>query len=180
MMASHGDGNGRRVNNSRDRQTASGRFIIHARIRHAKRVYTGELPLGPNPGEDEVAALLFIINEQKDQINSEKRILERRREEADASSRRRASLPSHYSSSVHQRSRSHLLPGGDGNNLARNLEAEFNEVDILPKTREAAIMAAAAAYITANAPIDDEHMRQLRALALEGVRVQQTTNELAT
>jgi hypothetical protein len=57
-----------------------------------------------------------------------------------------------------------------------NLEAEFNEVDILPKTREAAIMAAAA-YIAANEPNDDEHMKQHRALALEGVRVLQTTNE---
>jgi hypothetical protein len=61
-------------------------------------------------------------------------------------------------------------------NVARNLDAEFNEVDILPKTREAAIMAATA-YIAANAPNDDEHMKQLRALALEGVRVLQTTNE---
>jgi hypothetical protein len=56
------------------------------------------------------------------------------------------------------------------------LEAEFNEVDILPKTREAAIMAATA-YIAANAPNDDEHMRHLRNLALEGVRVLQGTNE---
>jgi hypothetical protein len=34
-----------------------------------------------------------------------------------------------------------------------------------------------AAYIVANAPNEDEHMRQLRTLALEGVRVLQTTNE---
>jgi hypothetical protein len=87
MMASHGDGSGSRANNSRDRQTPSGRFITQAQIRHARRVYSGELPLGPNPGDDEVAALQFIIHEQKDQINSEKRILERCREEADASSR---------------------------------------------------------------------------------------------
>jgi hypothetical protein len=83
---------------------------------------------------------------------------------------------SHYSSSVQRRSRSHLPPGGDGNNLARNLEAEFNEVDIFSKTREAVIMATAS-YITANAPNDDEHMRQLPAMALKGVRVLQTTNE---
>jgi hypothetical protein len=56
------------------------------------------------------------------------------------------------------------------------LEAEFNEVDILPKTREAAIMVAAA-YIAANASNDDKHMRHLRNLALEGVRVLQGTNE---
>jgi hypothetical protein len=65
---------------------------------------------------------------------------------------------------------------GDTHNITRNLDAESNEVDILPKTREAAIMATVA-YIAANAPNDDEHMRQLRSLALEGVRVLQTTNE---
>jgi hypothetical protein len=54
------------------------------------------------------------------------------------------------------------------------LEAEFNEVDLLPKTKEAAIMAIAA-YIAVNAANDDEHMRHLRNLALEGVRVLQGT-----
>jgi hypothetical protein len=62
-------------------------------------------------------------------------------------------------------------------NVARNLEAEFNEADLLPKTKEAAIMATIA-YIAANAANDDEHMRHLRNLALEGVRVLQgTTNQ---
>jgi hypothetical protein len=59
-------------------------------------------------------------------------------------------------------------------NVAQNLEAEFNEADLLPKTKEAAIMATAA-YIVANAANDDEHMRHLRNLALEGVRVLQGT-----
>jgi hypothetical protein len=54
------------------------------------------------------------------------------------------------------------------------LEAEFNEADLLPKTKEAAIMATAA-YIAANAANNDEHMRHLRNLALEGVRVLQGT-----
>jgi hypothetical protein len=62
-------------------------------------------------------------------------------------------------------------------NITRNLEAEFNEAHLLPKTKEAAIMATAA-YIAANAANDDEHMRHLRNLALEGVRVLQgTTNQ---
>jgi hypothetical protein len=100
MMASHGEGNENRANTTRDRQTASSRFITQAQIRHARRVYLGELPMGPNPGADEIAALWFIINEKKDQINNEKWILERRRDEADASSRRCADLSSHYSSSV--------------------------------------------------------------------------------
>jgi hypothetical protein len=56
------------------------------------------------------------------------------------------------------------------------LEAEFNEVELLPKIKEAAIMATAA-YIAANASNDDEHMRHLRNLVLEGVRVLQGTNE---
>jgi hypothetical protein len=59
-------------------------------------------------------------------------------------------------------------------NITRNLEAEFNEAELLSKTKEAAIMAAAA-YIATNAPNDDEHMRHL---ALKGVRVlQSTTNQ---
>jgi hypothetical protein len=56
------------------------------------------------------------------------------------------------------------------------LEAEFNEAELLPKTNEAAIMAAAA-YIAANASNGDEHIRHLRNLVLEGVRVLQRTNE---
>jgi hypothetical protein len=61
-------------------------------------------------------------------------------------------------------------------NITRNLETEFNEAELLPKTKEAAIMAAAA-YIAANASNDDEHMRHFRNLVLEGVRVLQGTNE---
>jgi hypothetical protein len=66
--------------------------------------------------------------------------------------------------------------GGDAHNITRNLEAEFNEAELLPKTKEVAIMAAAA-YIAANTSNGDEHMCHLRNLALEGVRVLQGTNE---
>jgi hypothetical protein len=41
-------------------------------IRHARKVYSGEVPTGPNPSPEEVAALRFIIQEQKDQISSER------------------------------------------------------------------------------------------------------------
>jgi hypothetical protein len=132
--------------------------------------------MGPHPSPKEVAAIRFIIQEQKDQINADKRILERRREEADASSRRWAKRSSHYSSSVQHRTRPHIPPEGDARNITRNLDAEFNEVELLPRTKEAAIMATAA-YIAANASNDDEHMRHLWNLALEGVRVLQGTNE---
>jgi hypothetical protein len=71
------------------------------------------------------------------------------------------------------RDRTLTISWGDRQHLLRNLEAEFNEVDILPKTKDAVIMATAA-YIDANAPNDDEHMPKFRALALEGVRVLQT------
>jgi hypothetical protein len=54
------------------------------------------------------------------------------------------------------------------------LEAEFNEADLLPKTKEAAIMATTA-YIAANVANNDKHMRHLRNLALEAVRVLQGT-----
>jgi hypothetical protein len=59
-------------------------------------------------------------------------------------------------------------------NITRNLEADFNEADLLPKTKEAAIMATAT-YIAVNVVNDDEHMQHLRNLALEGVRVLQGT-----
>jgi hypothetical protein len=59
-------------------------------------------------------------------------------------------------------------------NITRNMEAEFNEAELMPRTKEAAIMAAAA-YIAANASNGDEHMRHLRNLSLEGVKVLQGT-----
>jgi hypothetical protein len=46
----------------------------------------------------------------------------------------------------------------------------------LPKTKEAAIMAAAA-YIAVNTSNNDEHMRHLCNLALKGVRVLQGMNK---
>jgi hypothetical protein len=62
-------------------------------------------------------------------------------------------------------------------NITQNLEAEFNKAELLPKTKEAAIMAAAT-YIAANIANDDEHMWHLRNQALEGVGVLQgTTNQ---
>jgi hypothetical protein len=60
------------------------------------------------------------------------------------------------------------------NNITQNLEAEFNETELMPKTKEATIMAAAA-YIAMNTSNSDEHMQHLRNLALEGVRVHQGT-----
>jgi hypothetical protein len=72
MMASHGDYNEHRANNNRDRPNTGGRFITQNQIRHARKVYSGETPLGLNPSPKEVAALRFIIQEQKDQINADK------------------------------------------------------------------------------------------------------------
>jgi hypothetical protein len=61
MMASHGDGNKHGANSNRDRPTTGGRFITQSQIRHARKVYSGEVPMGPNPSPEEVAALRFII-----------------------------------------------------------------------------------------------------------------------
>jgi hypothetical protein len=63
VMVSHGDGNEHRANNNRDRPNADGRFITQNQIRHARKVYSGEVPLGPNPSPEEVVALHFIIQE---------------------------------------------------------------------------------------------------------------------
>jgi hypothetical protein len=173
-MASHGDGNENRDNDDRNQADSGRQVVTHDQIRFARRVYAGEVNFGPNPSPSDLAALWFVVQEQKDQISADRRVLEWRREEADASSRRRAKRSSHYSSSVQHRSRSRTQPGGDMHYITQNLEAEFNETELMPKTKEAAIMAAAA-YIAANASNGDEHMRHLRNLALEGVRVLQST-----
>jgi hypothetical protein len=76
MMALHGDGNEHRANNNQDRPNTGGRFITQDQIWHARKVYSGEAPLGPNPSPEEVAALRFIIQEQKDQITANKQVLE--------------------------------------------------------------------------------------------------------
>jgi hypothetical protein len=107
-----------------------------------------------------MAALHFIINEQNAQLGSEKWVLEQQREEADTSSHRRANLSSCYLSGATQRSQFHHSPRSNRHHLARNLEVEFDEDDILPKTRDMIIMAIAA-YIAANTPNDDEHMPKL-------------------
>jgi hypothetical protein len=174
MMASHGDGNEHRSNDDQNRSNTGRQFITQDQIRYARGVYAGEADIVPNPSPQELAALRFVVQEQKDQISADRRILKRCRDEADASSRRRAERSSHYSSSVQRRTRSHIQHGADMHNVARNLEAEFNEADLLPKTKEAAIMATAV-YIAVNAANDDEHMRHLRNLACEGVRVLQGT-----
>jgi hypothetical protein len=57
MMASHRDGNEHRTNNNRDWPNTGGRFITQDQIRHARKVYSSEAPLGPNPSPEEVAAL---------------------------------------------------------------------------------------------------------------------------
>jgi hypothetical protein len=77
MMASHRDGNEHGANSNRDRPNIGGRFITQNQIRYARKVYLGEVPMGPNPSPEEVAALCFIIQEQKDQISSERQVLER-------------------------------------------------------------------------------------------------------
>jgi hypothetical protein len=56
MMASHGDGNEHRANNNRDRPNI-GRFITQDQIWHARKVYSGEAPLGPNPSPKELVVL---------------------------------------------------------------------------------------------------------------------------
>jgi hypothetical protein len=154
MMASHSNGNENRDNDGRNRTDSGRQVVTHDQIRFARRVYAGEVNCGPNPSPSDMAALRFVVQEQKDQISADRRVLDQCREEADVSSRRRAERSSHYSSSVQHRSRSHTQPGADMHNITRNLEVEFNEAELMPKTKEAAIMAAAA-YIAVNASNGD-------------------------
>jgi hypothetical protein len=57
MMASHGDENEHRSNDGRDRSNTGRQFITQDQIWHARRVYSGEANMGPNPSPQELAAL---------------------------------------------------------------------------------------------------------------------------
>jgi hypothetical protein len=57
MMASHGDGNKHRSNDGRNRSNTGRQFITQDQIRHARRVYSGEANMGPNPSPQELATL---------------------------------------------------------------------------------------------------------------------------
>jgi hypothetical protein len=49
MMASHGDGNEHRSNHGRNRSNTGHQFIMQDQIWHARRVYSGEANMWPNP-----------------------------------------------------------------------------------------------------------------------------------
>jgi hypothetical protein len=69
MMASHDDRNENDGQNWAD----SGRQVVtHDQIWFARRVYAGEVNFGPNPSPSDLAALRFVIQEQKDQISADR------------------------------------------------------------------------------------------------------------
>jgi hypothetical protein len=74
-------------------------------------------------------------------------VLEQCREEANVSSQHRANLTIPYSSGAMQKWQSCNIARDDIHRISRNLEVDFIDIDILPKTRDTMIMATAA-YIT--------------------------------
>jgi hypothetical protein len=76
MMASHGDGNEHRSNEGQNQSNTGRQFITQEQIWYARRVYAGEAEMGPNPSPQELAALRFVVQEQKDQISANRHILE--------------------------------------------------------------------------------------------------------
>jgi hypothetical protein len=165
MMALHADANGNGGGGSNGRGTAGSRLLTSLAISRAPRIYTGEIRLSDNPTEEELAALHFIVSEQKAQLESERRVLESRRAAADESSIRRAQLTSLHSSSVSRTPRARLSE----QSFARNLEAEFDAAVIVPKTRDVALIDTAA-YIAANKPRNDENAT-LYTLAIKGMKL---------
>jgi hypothetical protein len=75
MMALHGDENENRDNNGRNRADSGRQVVTHDQIRFARRVYAGEVNFGPNPSPSDLAALRFVVQEQKDQISADRRVL---------------------------------------------------------------------------------------------------------
>jgi hypothetical protein len=76
MMASHNDGNENGGNDGRNRADSGRQVVTHDQIRFARRVYAGEVNFGPNPSPSDLAALRFVVQEQKDQISADRRVLE--------------------------------------------------------------------------------------------------------
>jgi hypothetical protein len=76
MMASHDDRNKNGGNDGRNWADSSRQVVTHDQIRFAKRVYAGEVNFGPNPSPSDLAALQFVVQEQKDQISADRRVLE--------------------------------------------------------------------------------------------------------
>jgi hypothetical protein len=72
MMASHGDGNENRDNDGRNRADSGRQVVTHDQIQFARRVYAGEVNFGPNPSPSDLAALRFVVQEQKDQISADR------------------------------------------------------------------------------------------------------------
>jgi hypothetical protein len=77
MMASHDDGNENRANDGQNRMNSGRQVVTHDQIRLTRRVYAGEANFGPNPSPSDMAVLRFVVQEQKDQISADRRILER-------------------------------------------------------------------------------------------------------
>jgi hypothetical protein len=72
MMASHDDRNENRDNDGQN-QTNSGRQVVmHDQIWFTRRVYVGKANFGPNPSPSDMVALRFIVQEQKDQISTDR------------------------------------------------------------------------------------------------------------
>jgi hypothetical protein len=69
MIASHDDGN---ENDGRNRADSGRQVVTHDQIRFARRVYAGEVNFGPNPSPSDLAALRFVVQEQKDQISADR------------------------------------------------------------------------------------------------------------
>jgi hypothetical protein len=76
MMASHDDRNKNGGNNGRNRADSGCQVVTHDQIWFARRVYAGEVNFGPNPSPSDMAALRFVVQEQKDQISADRRVLE--------------------------------------------------------------------------------------------------------
>jgi hypothetical protein len=76
MMASHGDENENRDNDGRNRADSGRQVVTHDQIWFTRRVYAGEVNFGPNPSPSDLAALRFVVQEQKDQISADRRVLE--------------------------------------------------------------------------------------------------------
>jgi hypothetical protein len=143
------------------------------------RAINGTEPMTVTATPEELQAYQYRLARTRRELEKQKIELDRRQEEASASSRRRAELSRHSGTSgdshreARRRARSRLqnIPEAERETLIQNLDMSFMSIDtrgnIIPKTPEAGYMATQA-FILASRPPPGDPREALYNMAMAG------------
>src|SRR5215217_1213867 len=151
----------------------------------AARAMDGTEPMNTTATVQELQAYQYRLARVSRELEKQTASLNRRKEAASASSRRRAELSrlsgtsgdSHREARRRARSRLQNIPEAERGNIIQNLDMSFMSIDergnIIPKTPEAGYMATQA-YILASRPPPGDPREPLYNMAMAGVGVMGT------